>query len=291
MILNGYGTTVGSRFQIKDKIKETITLLQSTDRLTLVDNRGIYAVDHKSDFGLPPFIYPISTVNYKREPVTIFDQRTYFNKDGRNINVPEYNLMLLAAILQQDMQKNNTTLIKTVRPYTIKAFANALGNAIGGTVTLDLVQRLTLRIILAHYFVCQTESKEIDYIFVSQNAISRSLRVQPTQVLEIIEELGYLGSLKDLLDAIKGHPSLFALQRLDMAGLVAAGSTIFFSTSGFKMLMGAALELPTLFTAICFSAATQKIYHNTRIGQELDVKNDTSVTNFVKAVEFYFNGR
>lgn len=290
MILNGYDTTVGSRFQIKDKIKETVKLLQSTDRLELIDNRGVYAVSHKNDFGLPPFVYPISVINYKREPVTIFDQRTYFNKDGRNINVPEYNLMLLASILQQDMQKNNMTLVKTVRPYTIKAFANAMGGAIGGAVTLDLVQRLTLRIILAHYYVCLTESPSIDYMFVSQNAISRALRIPQTQVVDVISELGYLGSITDLLNAIKTHPTLFALSRLDMAGLVAAGSMIFFSTSGFKMLMGAALELPTLFTAICFSAATQRIYHNTRVGQELDTKNDTSVTNFIKTVEYYFTG-
>lgn len=291
MILNGYNTTVGSKFQIKDKIKETINLLQSTDRLELIDNRGVYAVSSKSDFGLPPFVFPISIVNYKREPVTVFDQRTYFNRDGRNINIPEYNLMLLAATLQQDLQKNNLTLIKTVRPYTIKAFANALGSALGGSVTLDLTQRLCLRIILAHYFVCLTESKDVDYTFISQNAISRALRIPQPQIVDVIDDLGYLGSIEDLLAAIKGHPALFALSRLDLGGLVAAGSSIFFSTSGFKMLMGAAIELPTLFTAICFSAATQKIYQNTRVGEELNVKNDTNVTQFIKTVEFYLNGR
>lgn len=290
MILNGYDTTVGSRFKVKDKVTETIKALQSTDRLEQIDNRGVYAVDHKNDFGLPTFIFPISLVNYMREPVTVIDQRTYFNKQGKNINVPEYNVMLLAAGLQQDLQNRNMTLIKSVRPYTIKAFANSVGNAIGRTSTLDLVQKITLRIILAHYFVCLSESPETDYAFISQNAVSRALRVSQTQVQSVIQDIGYLGKLEDLLKAIKEEPSLFALSRLDMGGLVSAGSSVFFSTSGFRMLMGAALEMPSLFTAICWGAATQRIYQNTAVGQELNVKTDSNVTNFIATVDYYFKG-
>jgi hypothetical protein len=291
MILDGYKTTVGSKFAIKDKVAETIKLLQTTQRLDQIDNRGVYGVDHKNDFGLPKFVYPISVLNYKREPVTVLDQRTYFNSAGRNINVPEYNVMLLASILQQDLQRNNLTLVKTVRPYTLKAFANAFGNALARTVTLDVLQKMTLRIILAHYYVCLFEDPSVDYTFVSQNAISRSLRVPQSDVSNIIADLGYLGNLTDLLNAIKNEPSLFSLSRLDLGGLVAAGSSIFFATSGFRMLMGAALEMPTLFTAICYGAATEKIYQNTAVGQELNPKNDSSVSNFIQTVGFYYTGR
>lgn len=291
MILNGYDTTVGSKFKIKDKVAETIKLLQSTQRLDQIDNRGVFGVDYKNDFGLPKFVFPISVFNYKREPVTVLDQRTYFNQAGKNINVPEYNVMLLSAILQQDLQRGNTSLVKTVRPYTLKAFANAFGNALARTVTLDIVQKITLRIILAHYFVCLFEDPSVDYTFISQNAISRSLRIPQTQVLDVIQELGYLGTLEDLLNAIKTNPSLFSLSRLDLGGLIASGSSIFFTTSGFRMLMGGALEMPTLFTAICYGAATEKIYQNTAVGQELNVKNDSSVSNFIQTVGFYYNGR
>lgn len=288
MILNGYQTTAGSRFAVKDKVTETVKTLQSTDRLDQVDSRGVFAIDHKNDFGLPPFVFPISVYNYMKEPVTVIDQRTYFNKQGRNINVPEYNIMLLAAVLQQDLQKHNTNLLKSVRPFTIKAFANSVGNALGRLATLDILQKITLRIILGHYFVCLSESKDIDWSFVSQNAVSRALRVPQSDVLAVIEEVGYISTLAELLEAIKKHPSLFALSKLDMGGLVAAGSSVFFSTSGFRMLMGAALEMPTLFTALCWGGATQRIYQNTAIGQELDIKRDKTVDNFIRQVEYYF---
>jgi hypothetical protein len=291
MILNGFDTTVGSRFKVKDKVAETIKLLQSTQRLELIDNRGVYGIDQNSDFGLPPFIYPISIMNYKREHVTVLDQRAYFNKAGKNINMPEYNIMLLAANLQQDLLNGNTTLVKTVRPYTIKAFANAFGNAISRTVQLDINQKITLRIILAHYYVCLSESPSVDFTFISQNAVSRALKIQQSVVSDVIENLGYLGKLSDLLDAIKQEASLFALSKLDIGGLVAAGSSIFFSTSGFRMLMGAALEMPTLFTAICYGGASEKIYQNTMVGQELNPKNDTSVTSFMQTVAYYNAGK
>lgn len=291
MIINGYDTTVGSRFKVKDKVAETLKVLQSTDRLDMVDNRGVFAIDQKNDFGLPPFVFPISVYNYVREPITIIDQRTYFNSQGRNINVPEYNVMLLAATLQQDLQRGNLNLVKSVRPYTIKAFANSVGNALARAVTLDILQKITLRIILAHYFVCLAENTNVDYMFISQNAVSRALGVSQQQVEEVIHDLGYLGKLEDLLSAIETKPELFALSRLDMGGLVAAGSSVFFSTSGYKMMMGAALELPTLFTAICWGAATQKIYQNTAVGQELNVKTDKKVESFIATVEYYFNSK
>uniref|UniRef100_A0AAU8KX49 Virion structural protein n=1 Tax=Pantoea phage Survivor TaxID=3232176 RepID=A0AAU8KX49_9CAUD len=290
-MLNGYETTVGSRFKVKDKVEETVKLLQSTNRLDMVDTRGVFAIDQKNDFGLAPFIFPISVLNYMREPVTVLDQRTYFNSQGRNVNVPEYNIMLLGAILQQDLQRNNLSLVKSVRPYTIKAFANAVGNAIGRTVTLDILQKMTLRIILAHYFVCLSEDPNVDWKFVSANAVSRSLRVSQQDVLEVADEVGFLSKLEDLQKAIVNHPALFPLKRLDIGGLVAAGSSIFFATSGFRQLMGAALEMPTLFTAICHGAATQRIYQNTAVGQELNVKTDKSVENFIRTVEYYFNSK
>lgn len=291
MIINGYDTTIGSRFKVKDKVTETIKALQSTDRLELIDNRGVYAIDHKNDFGLPPFIFPISIQNYMREKVTVLDQRTYFNKQGRNINLPEYNVMLLAASLQQDLSNFNMTLVKSVRPFTIKAFANSVGNALNRMATLDIGQKIILRIIIAHYFVCLSEDPSGDYEFVSQNAVSRALRIPQAQVSAVISELGYLGKLEDLLKAIKEHPALFAMSKLDMGSLVAGGSSVFFSTSGFRQLMGAALELPHLFTAICWGAATQRIYQNTAVGQELNVKEDRSVSDFIRTVEYYFTAK
>ena len=288
MIINGYDTTVGSRFKVKDKATETIRMLQSSDKLELVDQRGVYAISHKNDYNLPPFIFPISTQNYMREKVTIFDQRPYINKEGRNVNLPEYNVMLLAACLQQDLQNNQTTLIKSVRPFTIKAFANAMGRKLERMVMLDMNQSMIVRVILAYYYVCLLENSRDDFSFVAQNSIHAALRFPIPFIQETIKDLGFVNTLPELLKALTTHPALQSLSRLDLPGLVQAGTTIFFSTSGFKQLTGAALEMPALFTALCWGAATQRIYQNTMIGEELNVKQDKRVETFISTVGYYF---
>jgi hypothetical protein len=289
MIINGYDTTVGSRYRLKDKVTETIKTLQTTNVLEKINTKGVFAVDHKNDFGLPQFIYPISITNYLKEKTTVLDQRIYFNKLGRCINLPEYNLILLAACLQQDLQNGNTNLIKSSRPYTLKAFANCITDRISKNSKLDVSQRIKLSIILGHYFVCLLEDPNTDFTFVSQNAIVKALRYDASTVNDIIKDLGYVNNVIDLVDIIKNEPSLYPLAKLDVPSFISMASSIFFSTSGFRQLMGGAIELPSLFTAICWGGVTQKIYFSTDIGRELDVRNNSNIDSFIKSVDFYFN--
>lgn len=291
MILNGYDTSVGSRYRVKDKVAETIKMLQSTDRLEIVDNIGVYAITHNNDMGLPPVIFPISIQNYLKEKVTVFDQRPYFNKSGQNVNIPEYNVMLLASMLQQDLQKGNTTLIRTVRPFTIKAFANSIARRLEAGTPLDMEQKTTLRIVIAYYYVCLLEDQNTDYNFIAQNSIQQALKFPGMRIRRTIEELGYVATIHELLRVIKEHPELLPLSRLDISGLIQAASGIFFANSGFKQLVPAALEMPTLFTAICHGAATQRIYQNTMVGQELDPRSNKQVDSFIKTVGYYFNAK
>lgn len=288
MYINGFDTTVGSRFKVKFKVAETLRQLQSADKLELVDRRGVFAITHQNDYGLPPFVFPMSLQNYLRKPVTVFDQRTYINRDGKNVNVPEYNVMFLAACLQQDLNLGNRTLIKSVRNFTVKAFANAMSQKLQRVVTIDITQRRILRCVLAYYYICLMEDSSSDYKFVAQNVIKTALRYDIGEIQEVIEDLGYIGTLPELLKAITEHPQLFPLKKLDMEGLVAICNSIFFSTSGFKFIPGVAVELPTLFTALCWGAASQKIYQNTALGAELNVKEDKTVETFLSQVSYYF---
>lgn len=288
MYINGFDTTVGSRFKVKFKVAETLRQLQSADKLELVDRRGVFAITHQNDYGLPPFVFPMSLHNYLRKPVTVFDQRAYIDRNGKNVNLPEYNVMFLAACLQQDLNMGNRTLIKSVRNFTVKAFANAMGSRLQSQVELNIEQRRTLRIILAYYYVCMMEESTNDFQFVAQNVLKTALRFDVDIIREVIDDLGYVGTLPDLLRVITTNPQLFPLKKLDMEGLIGVGNTIFFSTGGFKFIPSVAIELPTLFTALCWGAASQKIYQNTALGRELNTKEDPTVSNFLQQVNYYF---
>lgn len=289
MILNGYDTTVGSRFRVKDKVADTLKILQTSDRLELIDTRGVYAINSKNDSGLPPFIFPISFLNYAREKITVLDVRPYFNKSGQNTNLPEYNVMYLAACLQQDLQNGQTTQLKNARQCTIRAFANAMSRVLQRGVPLNIRQVTVLKIVLAYYYVCLLEGNQNDLTFIANNSIRNALPFSVSDIQEVIADLGFIGSIQDLLSTINTHPELLPLNRLDIQGLLQAAQGIFFAPSGYRQVVQAALEMPTLFTAFCWGAATQKIYQNSLIGEELNPKNYDKVNSFIRNIGYYLN--
>lgn len=289
MILNGYDTTVGSRFRVKDKVADTLKILQTSDRLELIDTRGVYAINSKNDSGLPPFIFPISFLNYAREKITVLDVRPYFNKSGQNTNLPEYNVMYLAACLQQDLQNGQTTQLKNARQCTIRAFANAMSRVLQRGVPLNIRQVTVLKIVLAYYYVCLLEGQQADLTFIANNSIRNALPFSVSDIQEVIADLGFIGSIQDLLSTINTHPELLPLNRLDIQGLLQAAQGIFFAPSGYRQVVQAALEMPTLFTAFCWGAATQKIYQNSLIGEELNPKNYDKVNSFIRNIGYYLN--
>lgn len=289
MILNGYDTTVGSRFRVKDKVADTLKILQTSDRLELIDTRGVYAINSKNDSGLPPFIFPISFLNYAREKITVLDVRPYFNKSGQNTNLPEYNVMYLAACLQQDLQNGQTTQLKNARQCTIRAFANAMSRVLQRGVPLNIRQVTVLKIVLAYYYVCLLEGNQTDLTFIANNSIRNALPFSVSDIQEVIADLGFIGSIQDLLSTINTHPELLPLNRLDIQGLLQAAQGIFFAPSGYRQVVQAALEMPTLFTAFCWGAATQKIYQNSLIGEELNPKNYDKVNSFIRNIGYYLN--
>lgn len=289
MILNGYDTTVGSRFRVKDKVADTLKILQTSDRLELIDTRGVYAINSKNDSGLPPFIFPISFLNYAREKITVLDVRPYFNKSGQNTNMPEYNVMYLAACLQQDLQNGQTTQLKNARQCTIRAFANAMSRVLQRGVPLNIRQVTVLKIILAYYYVCLLEGPQNDLGFIANNSIRNALPFSVSDIQEVIEDMGHIGTVQDLLKTINTHPELLPLNRLDIQGLLQAAQGIFFAPSGYRQVVQAALEMPTLFTAFCWGAATQKIYQNSLIGEELNPKNYEKVNAFIRNIGYYLN--
>lgn len=285
MILNGYDTLVGSKFKISDHIASTIKTLATTNRLTPFNgNRGLYSVTSENGDGIPSFVFPITLTDYRGQLITIFDQRNYVNSAGRVVNAPEYAMIEAATALQQMAAKGDKTLLLSAETYTVKAFARSIGGLLARQASLDLSKRVELEIILGHYYNCLLTNPDDDYAFVSQNVLKRSLNVNPSMSAPIIEEVGYVNTLKDLVNALKSSPRLPTLSKLSETELVSVINRIWYAASGFKMIIGASVELPHLFTAICFATVTNNIYRKTEIGRILDPKDNPNITGFIQSV-------
>ena len=285
MILNGYDTLVGNKFKISENIPSTIKTLSTTNRLTpFNEKRGIYVIDRENGEGIPNFVFPLTVKDYRGNTVTVFDQRLYANASGRIVNTAEYSMAEAAASLQQLAAKGDIGVLLTAETYTVKAFAGIIGRLLGRQSGLDLSKQLELTVILGHYYSCLLTNPSDDYAFISQNVIKRALGTSPEISAPIIEEVGYINTLPDLIEAIKTNPRLPTLNRLTAVEFVSVANRIWHVLSGFKMIIGASLEAPQLFTAICYATVTNNYYRKTEIGQALDQRNNPNIVSFVKVV-------
>lgn len=287
MIINGYDTTVGNAFRVSEQVENTIKMLSTTSRLEKVNTRGVYGIDFNNGENFPTFIFPITVENYRREKITVIDQRNYFNKSGGLVNSAEYTMIEIAASLQQAAANNDLVVLKTVRPFVAKAMAKSLGNILKRRGNLDLVNHMTVEVMLIHYYNCLLTPATEDVTFITQNVVKSALNYPDSFVLSVIEQTGRINNLKELLSALKTYPSLFSLQKLDMGGLVSMINQTWMVLSRYNQILGGAFELPHLFTAICYVSVTERVYQKTEIGQALDKKYNPSIGSFIDTINHF----
>ena len=285
MILNGYDTLVGSKFKVSDHIVSTMKSLVTTNRLTPYNaQHNVYMITVENGENIPPFVFPITLTDYRGQLITVFDQRNYVNSNGKVVNAPEYAMMEAAAVLQQLVAKRDLGLLQSAETYTVKAFARGVGGLLSRQAGLDFSKRLELEIILGHYFNCLLTRTDDDYGFVSQNVLKRALKIDPKTSAPIIEEVGYINTIKDLVAALRESPRLPTLSKLTEVEFISVINRLWYVSSGFKMIVGASAELPHLFTAICYASVTNNIYRKTEIGRILDIKENSTIGEFIQSV-------
>lgn len=284
MILNGYDTYVGSKITISDNIPSTLKMLSTTDRLKDVSPTGVKTVDAENGNGIKTFIFPITTTDFRNNKITVLDNRHYINKNGKSVNPGEYEMIITAALLQQLAAKGSRTVLNGTKPFVLKAFARSITGPLARRGNLTRSQSIDLQIILGHYYNCLLTDKSSDWRFVSQNAINQALRYSPGMSAPIIDEVGYIDSFKDLYTTIKEYPTLSGLSKLDLGGFIGLINQIWPVYSGFREIVGASIEMPHLFTAMCYVSVTNNNYKKSALGREVDPKENGGAENFVKTI-------
>lgn len=287
MILNAYDTTVGKPFKTTDKVENTLKTLALLNKIERSNRENLFVIDHSNGDNVHQFIYPLSVQSLDRKFVTFVDKRAFITKNNVLINEPEWNAMWVAANLQQDIQENNLANLLLVRNTTLVAFSQTIGGVLARKANCDIRERLIVVSILAHYYNCLLSNPNSNVSLSSKNAIKTALRFDDIEINEIIDNVGYLSNLFDLLKAIQSVPALYKLKTLDLKSLIVNGSGIWFSSVG-RQIPGAALEHPALFTGMCYATANNKVYHKTRLGEQLDPKFNKTLETFIKTINIAF---
>ena len=290
MLINAYDTTVGKSFKVKDDVENIIRTLHTARNLKRTNKDGVFVLDFETTVDIQVFAFPITMQTNTRQTITVYDERPFRNK-GNNaiVNSNELVIQKLAAYLQHDVAEGNVTPLKNCRLIAAKAFSETLGGILVRKAALTIQEGLTLKILLAYYFIGLEEENGTDLELVGTNVIRSINGGEKGVILNVIDDLPRMALLEDILVAIRKNPVLFKLKSLDMKDFMFLISTMTFSALGGRLVIAAA-EAPCLFTAFVYGAVRFKAYSKTHLGVALDPKyNKDIVEAFSKQIDYNYD--
>lgn len=301
MQIDAYNTTIGKPFRVINKVETTIQALHIAQSLTPSKKEGVFVITHESKIPVPQFAFPLTLQGFNKKMITVYDERPYRNERTNLVQNPnELIIMRLCAFLQQDVAEGRLTPLKQARNLTAKAFANAVGslvinranlgtNSSIGRNPMGSEEAMTLKILLAYFFVGLEEPLNSDLELVTINVCRTIFGADKGQVMGVIENLGRLSTLMDLHKAMLENPFLYKLKTISFKDFLHVVGGISFAALG-RWVVGAAVEAPCLMTAFVYGSAVFKAYDQTPIGIALDKKyNKDDVATFTRNIDYTYD--
>lgn len=289
MLINAYDTTVGQPFRVKDDVAGIIKTLHMSRNLTQTKKEGVFCITQETELKIPIFAFPITMQSHTREMITVYDERSFRNKSNQVTHPNEITISRLAAYLQQDVAKGVMTPLKNGRLLATKGFSESVSTLLVRNGGLDKNEALTLKVLLAYYFLSLQESNVDDVVFIGLNVIRSLYGTEKDYILGVVDELPQMANLMDLLKAIHSNPILFKLKYLTLKELIANVGSISFAALGPK-IVSAASEAPCLFTALVYGVVKFSVYNRTALGISLDPKYTKETVNaFRNNIEYTYD--
>lgn len=285
MIINAYDTLPGKVYKVTEKTEGIIKTLALTDQLISDEENGVFYIDH-SVVNIPPFSFPISVKSHTGEWITVYDKRPFLNKSNKVTNQPESDMFKVAACLQQAEVTKNGAILKSARHLTVKGFVGALSSLLARRGGLSIEEVMHLEIILTHYWICMTESTNVNREFITVNVCKEVLHIRTAD--NYIQEIPEMDGIKSLLDVLNDYPQLYKLKAMDLKDFLSILSKLSFSSVG-RQVITSAVEAPCLMTAIIYATINNNLYAKTPIGIALDPKrNKQRVEELTRTFHYSF---
>lgn len=289
MLINAYDTTVGQPYRGTDDVANTIKTLHMSRNLTPTRKKNVFCLTNETELRVPIFAFPITMQSHTREMITVYDERPYRNKSNQVSHPNEITVSRLAAFLQQDVAEGYLTPLKNCRLIVTKAFSEALSSKMVQGAGLDKNESLTLKVLLAYYYITLQENPSEDVTFIGINVIRSLWGTEKDYILGVVEDLPRMTTLADLVAAIRSNPILFKLKVLDQKSMIGLCGSIGFAALGPKVI-AASVEAPCLFTAIVYGAATFNAWSKSPLAVALDPKyNKNTLESFTKNIEYTYD--
>lgn len=290
MLINAYDTTAGKLLRASHHVDEIIKTLHLGNNLTPTKKENVFVITHATPFPYQAIAFPITLQTHTRKTITVYDERSYRDKNNNPTNPNDIAIMKLAAFFQQDVAEMRLTNLKMARALTAKAFASALTNKFIRQPGLDFNEANTLKTLLAFYVVCLMELPNTDLQLVGENVVRNIFGFEKQFILGVIEDVPHLQNLEELVVAIRKNPILYKLNGLTLKEMMALCGALTFTALGSKVVV-AACEAPCLLAAFVYGAARfNKAVGKAPLGEVLNPKsNETILETFLKNIDYNYD--
>lgn len=272
MLLNGYDTTIGNRYKKIDNVEQSIKTLQLTDSLPSTNKEGVYYLDRTIDKNMSVLCYPLTFKSLTNQWCTVVDLRPFLNTTNKIINLPEYKLAKLTAGIQQDFASGNTTPVYLHRGFCSLVIGRAIAMRLKMKSNLDPLEELTAAAIISYYYLYQTQQDIENHRIIVLNILKSARSLDSVTYETIMDNLGTMKDLNDLLNELKNYPSLFKLNNLTLVDFLTIVNSLSLFSLG-KQVPGAMLEFPPLLEAFIYTTLTNTHYNKTTLGLVLNNKD------------------
>lgn len=304
---DSYQTTVGSVFvtkQIETAIKESI-IKDHLDRVNLnVVNDGKFVPifitgSLPSEAEIPLFTHPITIFNFQHKNYLCTDLRLYVRKDTAidNIesgvkNLTEFNFVKSRTILNLLWLEGEVGQIKNSLAFASVVFSAWLTEAIAKYYALDFKDQTTLSIVTSFYYQTLFTNEKVFDDEAKQKMAHHTIKTTGAAaeyVLAIFDKIEHMQDINDYCENVVRILESNRLADLNLAILLTILRNSWYGTNS-KDIISVAIEHPPTWSAIVYTALTEKTYKSStiyRIAERFGKRgrSDEFVKNYISLVK------
>lgn len=300
---DSYNTTIGSIFNLKETVKslkEAIIMTGPHNHLDTKSLDGIipyYVID---DSSVKMFSHPI-LLEHDGSKYMCTDLRMVMRKDINleNIsssikNLTEYNFAKSRTILNMYWAAGDTTNMKISLVFAEAVYVLWLSDAISKAYALDPQDRLIISIAISYFYqTLFVDKDDINEDFV-QLAAAHTIKITDSDsglVFDVIDKLVNVNNINDLTETLGDIVQTNRLKNFNLAALLTIVKNSWYGLNA-KEVISIALEHPPTWSAVVFTAITEKTYKNSqiaRLGEMLGRRNKSD--EFIKNILYMLDSQ
>ena len=292
-MLNAYSTTPGKDYDLSEIVAgiNRHIIHDSSDSIPLRDiivkEYGIGNDNSNLPFyGLNYIAHRWSDVRQFNHPLLIgksifIDPRPFTSPDRQietkvNINNnPELRFMLIRASIEYASAKDGGYTLKLLAPTLIRTMARWIANSISSKKNLNIITDTRVFIIAAEYYLHIIEGrdgKEDDDVESIALKLSRMIKVNTSDIIDVIRVTTHSKTVKDLLYNIREFSNSTQLDDLTMNSLYYYIQGVWYGYNT-KEILAMAIECPSIFATIIHFGSTHSAYKKTQLSRLIGKNN------------------